>query len=86
MNVVASLLRAKHWQIFFLLFGIFIVGDVAVMSSMSAAARSPQDFAKIGPLFGAATAEARVRIFSFCPYLPGALHIHIYRVFSECQH
>jgi hypothetical protein len=54
MNVVASLLlRAKHWQIFFLLFGIFIVGDVAVMSSMSAAARSPQDFVKIGPLFGA---------------------------------
>ncbi len=53
MNVVASLLlRAKHWQIFFLLFGIFIVGDVAVMSSMSAA-RSPQDFVKIGPLFGA---------------------------------
>ncbi len=56
MNVVASLLRAKHWQIFFLLFGIFIVGDVAVMSSMSAAARSPQDFAKIGPLFGAVLA------------------------------
>src|SRR5271157_2108708 len=53
MNVIASLfLRAKHWQIFFLIFGLFIVGNMAVMSSISATTSSPQDFARIGLLFG----------------------------------
>jgi hypothetical protein len=48
MNVVASFfLRAKHWQIFLLLFGLYIVGAVA------ATAQSPPAIAKIGTLFGA---------------------------------
>jgi hypothetical protein len=54
MNVITSFfLCAKHWQIFFLLFGVFIVGEVAVMSSILATAGSPEDFGKGSLLFGA---------------------------------
>jgi len=54
MDMVANLfLRAKHWQIFVLLVGVGFVGDVVVIvSSISATARSPQDFGKIGLPFG----------------------------------
>ena len=53
MNVIASFfLRAKHWQMFLLLFGVYCVGQAAVMSSISATARSPEDFGEAGLLFG----------------------------------
>ncbi len=53
MNKITSLfVRAKHWQIFFLLFGLFIVCEVAVILSISATARSPQDFLKMERLVG----------------------------------
>ena len=53
MNLITSFfLRAKHWQIFFLLFGVYIVGEVAAMSSLLATAGSPEDFGKGSLLFG----------------------------------
>jgi len=54
MDMIANLfLRAKHWQIFALLVGVGFVGDVVlIVSSISATARSPQDFGKIGLPFG----------------------------------
>jgi hypothetical protein len=63
MNVIAMFfLRAKHWQIFLLLFGIAVVGDVAaISSSISATARSPEDFGKVGLLFGVVMV-----LFMFC--------------------
>jgi hypothetical protein len=62
MNVIASFfLRAKHWQIFLLLFGIGFVGDVAVMTSTLATARSPEDFDKIVLPFGLVMV-----LFMFC--------------------
>jgi hypothetical protein len=61
MNVIARFfLRAKHWQIFLLLFGITILGDVAVISdSISETAQSP--FGKAGLLFGVVMV-----LFMFC--------------------
>ncbi|PYX58241.1 MAG: hypothetical protein DMG76_09630 [Acidobacteria bacterium] len=50
MDVVANFfLRAKHWQIFLLLFVLGFVGDVAaVVSSISATSKSSDDFGKLG--------------------------------------
>ena len=62
MNVIVSFfLRAKHWQIFFLLVAVSFVGDVAIMSSIWATPRSPEDFGKITLLFGAVMV-----LFMFC--------------------
>jgi hypothetical protein len=63
MNVIARFfLRAKHWQIFLLLFGITILGDVAVISdSISETAQSPEAFGKVGLLFGVVMV-----LFMFC--------------------
>jgi hypothetical protein len=62
-NAIASFfVRAKHWQIFILLVGVGFVGDVvAVVSSISETARSPQDFGKIGLPLGFVTV-----LFMFC--------------------
>jgi uncharacterized RDD family membrane protein YckC len=61
-NLIASFfLRAKHWQLFLLLVGVGFVGDFAILSSILATARTPQDFAKTGLLFGAVMA-----LFMFC--------------------
>jgi hypothetical protein len=50
MDKIANLfLRAKHWQIFLLLFGLGFVGNVvAIVNSISVTARSPEDFGKVG--------------------------------------
>lgn len=62
MNAIAGFfLRAKHWQIFLLLFGVFFIGQIAVMSSFAAAARSPEDFGKVGLEFGVVMV-----LFMFC--------------------
>ena len=54
MNVIASVfLRAKHWQMFFLLFGSMLIGQVVVfMSPHLLAARSPGDLGKANLLPG----------------------------------
>jgi hypothetical protein len=39
-------LRARHWQIFLLLVGGMILGQMAVLNSLSMPARSPQDLDK----------------------------------------
>jgi hypothetical protein len=63
MNVIARFfLRAKHWQIFLLLFGLCVVGDVAAPSSSTlATAQSLEEFGKLGLLFGVAMV-----LFMFC--------------------
>ena len=63
MSVVASFfLRAKHWQIFLLLFGLGFVGDVAAVgSNLSATAKSSEDLGKLGFPLAFMTA-----LFMFC--------------------
>lgn len=63
MNVIANFfLRAKHWQIFLLLFGIGVVGDLAaISSSISARVQSPEDFGKVSLLVG-----VEIVLFMFC--------------------
>src|SRR5437899_1835874 len=63
MDAIGSFfLRAKHWQIFLLLVGIGVVGDlVLVESSISTIAQSPEDFGKVGLPFGFVTV-----LFMFC--------------------
>jgi hypothetical protein len=56
LNWIASFfLRAKHWQIFVLLFGVMLVGQVSVMISVLTVARSAQGFGKGISLFWVAT-------------------------------
>ena len=51
MKLVASLfLRAKHWQIFLLLFGALIMAQIAMMSSI-ASSGPPENIGRIGFLF-----------------------------------
>src|SRR5258708_34562 len=63
MDMIANVfLRAKHWQIVFLLVGVGFVGDiVAIESSMSVTAQSPEGFGKIGLPLGFVMA-----LFMFC--------------------
>ncbi len=63
MDMIASLfLRAKHWQMFLLFAGVGFVGDVvALASSISATAQSPENSLKIGLPF-----EIVTRLFMFC--------------------
>jgi hypothetical protein len=56
MNAMTKLfLRAKHWQIFLMLFGAFFVGQVAVICSIAVAARSAEDFGKFSQLLWVVT-------------------------------
>jgi hypothetical protein len=53
MGAVATFfLRAKHWQIFLLLFGIGCVGGTAAMLLDLVTARSPEELLKISLPFG----------------------------------
>jgi uncharacterized RDD family membrane protein YckC len=62
MNVIATFfLRAKHWQLFLLLFGIGFVGGAAAMTFELSTARSPEDFLKVGIPFMVVMA-----LFMFC--------------------
>jgi len=63
MDMIANLfLRAKHWQMFLLFAGVAFIGDVvALASSMSAPAQSPEDFGKLGLSFGIVMV-----LFMFC--------------------
>lgn len=45
-GIARFFLRAKHWKIFLLLFGISLLGDVAAVSS--SLATTPQDLWKSG--------------------------------------
>ncbi len=55
-TVTNFFLRAKHWQIFFLLFGIGYVGGAAAMFLSLAHARSPEDLLRVNLPFGAVMA------------------------------
>jgi uncharacterized RDD family membrane protein YckC len=55
-TVTNFFLRAKHWQIFFLLFGIGYVGGAAAMFLPLAHARSPEDLLRVNLSFGAVMA------------------------------
>ncbi len=57
MDMISSLfLRAKHWQIFLLLVGVGLVGDIVLAaSSISTTAQSPEDFGKVSLRFGFVT-------------------------------
>jgi len=50
--VVKLFVRAKHWQIFLLLFGIGYVGGSTAMFLSLTAARSPEELLKISLPFG----------------------------------
>src|SRR5229473_3079673 len=50
--VVKFFVRAKHWQIFLLLFGIGYVGGSTAMLLSLTTARSPEEFLKISLPFG----------------------------------
>ena len=53
MNATASFfLRAKHWQVFILVFGVYFVGQMALVGSMLASPPSHEGFAKSGLLAG----------------------------------
>ena len=53
MNTVARFfLRAKHWQMFFLLLGIFLVANVALMTSMLTMTPSKEVFGKADMFYG----------------------------------
>ena len=45
-------LRAKHWQIFILVFGVYFVGQMALVGSILASPRSQEVFSKGGLLAG----------------------------------
>lgn len=49
-------LKARHWQLFVVLVGVVILGQLAVSSSLSAAPLSQADFQRTGELIGALTA------------------------------
>jgi len=51
-TVATFFLRAKHWQIFLLLFGIGCVGGTAAMLLDLVTVRSPEEFLKISLPFG----------------------------------
>ena len=56
MNGIAGLfLRAQHWQIFLMLFGVMFSGDVALMSPMAMTAQPGAQLWKISPLFAVMT-------------------------------
>jgi hypothetical protein len=62
MSLIATyFLRAKHWQLFLLLFGIGFVGSGAATAFELATARSPEDFLKVGAPFMVVMA-----LFTFC--------------------
>jgi hypothetical protein len=51
MNMTASFfLRAKHWQVFILVFGVYFVGQMALLGSILASPPSHDVFAKGGLL------------------------------------
>lgn len=53
MNLIASFfLRAKHWQMFLLLFGLLFISKVAVIRFDLPTVRSPEEFRKACLLFG----------------------------------
>ena len=58
--IVRFFLRARHWQIFLLIFGVFCVGQVVIMSSPPV--RSPEDFWEAGLLLGV----VMVLLFTLC--------------------
>jgi hypothetical protein len=56
MNKIAALfLRAKHWQIFLVLFGGMSVGQVAMIGSMATTAGAPEGIVRINPLIAVIT-------------------------------
>lgn len=50
-HIVDFFLRAKHWQIFLLLFGVFIVAEVVAINSMLSTAQTPEYFGRFDPIF-----------------------------------
>lgn len=64
MNAIASFpLRAKHWQISLLLFGIYFVAQAAFLSSFIMAPRPEENFGEAGVLF---VFEGMVVLYMFC--------------------
>ncbi|MGH9795805.1 MAG: hypothetical protein ACRD5G_13620 [Candidatus Acidiferrales bacterium] len=55
-------LRAKHWQIFTLLIGLFVFGQIAGLSAMLGSTQAPQEPGNLGAAFVLVTA---LYIFSF---------------------
>ncbi len=64
MNVVGRFfLRAKHWQIFILVCGVYIVGQVVLVGAMLATPPSLESFAKGGLAAGLVMAFSTLSIF-----------------------
>ena len=62
MNAVAKFfLRAKHWQIFFLFFGIFLMASVALLTSIVTTTQSTKAFGTADMLYGCIMV-----LFTFC--------------------
>jgi uncharacterized RDD family membrane protein YckC len=66
MNVTASFfLRAKHWQVFILVFGVYFVGQIALVGSLSASPPLYEVFAKGGLLAGLVMTLSTLGIFAW---------------------
>lgn len=64
MNVVRRFfLRAKHWQIFILVCGVYIVGQLVLVGAMLATPPSQESFAKGGLAAGLVMAFSTLSIF-----------------------
>jgi hypothetical protein len=64
MNVVGRFfLRAKHWQIFVLACGVYIVGQIVLVGAMLATPPSQESFAKGGLAAGLVMAFSTLSIF-----------------------
>jgi hypothetical protein len=64
MNVVGSFfLRAKHWQIFILVCGVYIVGQVVLVGAMLSTPAPQESFAKGGLAAGLVMAFSTLSIF-----------------------
>jgi hypothetical protein len=66
MNVIANfLLRAKHWQVFILVFGMYFIGQMALMGSILASPPSRDGFTKGGVLGGLVMTVSTLGFFAW---------------------
>jgi hypothetical protein len=64
-GVAKFFLRAKHWQIFILVFGVYLVGQIVVMDSIVARPQSEEILAKGGLPIGLLLALSTLGFFAW---------------------
>ncbi len=93
-GITIFFLRAKRWQIFILVFGVYFVGQMALVGSILASPRSQEVFSKGGLLaglvmtlspLGLSGVEDEVGVLSRCSHLPTFLFRFLHCDFSKLQ-